>query len=179
MTTKKFIAICTRLLKKYQLSFQRNLFSISSISQKAMCASAQNALYFLCVHWREDCRGKVCTDNLRMQKMRSESLQGERLLWSLPSKIWGVDWLYRSPPFADVLARNSNLVLLLIKVFNDYQIGWKAVGLYEYLSWKSNERDSISVRSRNMKEVGLGTHFWIQEFSSCTCMCSTLNTNLF
>ena len=112
-------------------------------------------------------------------KMRSESLQGERLLWSLPSKIWGVDWLYRSPPFADVLARNSNLVLLLIKVFNDYQIGWKAVGLYEYLSWKSNERDSKSVKSRNMKEVGLGTHFLIQEFSTCICMRSTHNYNLF
>ena len=66
--SQKFIAICTRLLIKYQLSFQRNLFSMSSISQKAMCGSAQNALYFLCVHWREDCRGKVCTDNLRMQK---------------------------------------------------------------------------------------------------------------
>ena len=37
MTPKKFIAICTRLFIKYQLLFQRNLFSISSKSQKA-CA---------------------------------------------------------------------------------------------------------------------------------------------
>ena len=45
MTTEKFIVICRHLLIKYQLSFQRNLFSISSKSQKAMCSSAQNALY--------------------------------------------------------------------------------------------------------------------------------------